>query len=845
MRRILFLSVIYFITTASLFAQVDYDGPQTYKIAGINIEGAEFTDKTSVMLYSGLTPGDEVTIPGPEITEAVKKLWKQGVYSDIEISIDNIAGDKIYLNVRVGERPRIARFAFKGVTNSQANDIREKIMFIRGTIWTQEKERRAKRIIRNYFIEKGFYATQVNINADEYAYMENGVEIRIAVDKGRRIKINKIRIEGNQEFADAKLKRKMKEIKEKAFWRVWARSKYLPKKFEESKDNLVAFYNENGYRNMRIVSDTIYNVDNRNVEVSMNIFEGDQFFFRDITWVGNYKYSDDTLTQVLGIRKGDSYNSTLLQQRLSGDPNQQDVSSLYLDDGYLFYNADPVEILVEGDSIDLEMRMNEGPQATIRKIIIEGNTKTSDYVILRELRTVPGQKFSRADLIRSQREILNLGYFNQETLNVLPIPDPANGTVDIKYVVEEKPSDQLQVQGGWGGRVRDPITNEVIGGGFVGTVNLAFNNFSTKRFFKKEAWNPVPSGDGQKLSLAVQMNGVGWQNYSVSFLEPWLGGKKPNSLGASVYYSVNSSRNTNFRMNTLGSSVDFGKRMKFPDDFFRSFTSLGYKFYDIQNGTSFLRDLGFDNGSVNIISLTQTFDRTNLDAPMFPRSGAAINFAVSATPPYSLFPGRKSAYQDATSEAEKFQAMYKLLEYHKWTFSATWYKQVWKDLVIRPKIQMGYLGTYSKDYILSPFERFNLGGSGFGAFNFFGQDFVSLRGYQNNSVGPVVQSDDGTRNLVGGAIYNKYSLELRYPINLSEAAPIWVLGFMEAGNSWLNFKDYKPFELKRSMGLGIRVVLPMVGLLGVDWAWGFDNANALNPALRSGSQFHFVIGQEF
>lgn len=822
-----------------LTAQVDYENPHTYTIGGIDVEGCQYTSKNSVIIHSGLGLGQEITIPGTEIPKAVKSLWDQKVFSDITISADNVVEDKIFLLIKVTERPRISSFSFKGdVTKSQADDLKGKMnFFLRGTIWNAEKERRARRVIENYYMEKAHYKTDVTFDVVESTNdMAGGVKVYMNVDKGPKVKIHEIKIEGNQDFSDKRLKSKMKTIKEMQWWRLWARSKYLPKKMDEAKDNLIAFYRNNGYRDAEVVFDSTYMFDDRTLDIELKVIEGNQYYIRNIDFSGNFKYSSDSLKRILGIEKGDVYNSELIDQRLHGNQTGRDVSGLYLDDGYLFFNVEPVEVAIVGDSVDLEFRMFEGPQATIRKIIVEGNTKTSDYVILRELRTRPGQKFSREDLIRSQREILNLGYFNQENLQVLPIPNPTDGTVDIKYIVEEKPSDQLQVQGGWGGRIRDSQGN-VIGGGFVGTVQLGFNNFSTKRFFQKKAWTPIPSGDGQKLNLAVQMNGVGWQNYSISFLEPWLGGKKPNSLGASVYYTINQNQTTQFRMKTLGGGLDFGMRLKWPDDFFKAYASLSYKYYDIRNGSSGFSSLSFGDAYINIISARLTIDRTSIDAPIFPRSGSAITFSVEATPPYGAVQGIKD--YSGMSDSEKF----KFLEYHKWKFNSTWYFQIFKNLVVKPKVQYGYLGNYNPTYGVSPFERFYMGGSGLGSFNFYGWEYVGLRGYPDNSIGPRDESQASSQPL-GGNIFSKYTLELRYPITLNQAAPIWVVGFAEAGNAWLGFKNFNPFELKRSAGAGLRVMLPMVGLLGVDWGWGFDKItpSATKP---NGSQFTFLIGQEF
>ena len=838
MRRTIQIIFFFLLSAITVQAQVNFDlgSPTVYTIQGLDVDGNQQATKNAVILASGLALGDQVTLPGPELADAIHKLWKKNIFDDIDITVDNVIDDKVFLLIKVTERPTVVSFTFTNCTKSQKDDLLEKMNFINGRIWTPEKRKRSDRIIQNYFMEKSFLKTSAEYVLVDDPVVKGKKRLSITVNKGDKIKINEIKIAGNQDFSDKRLKKKMKELKEKRWWRLWAKSKYLKKKMDESKTNLVDFYRENGYRDAEIVSDTFYDYDEKTVDVELKVYEGSQYFIRNIDFSGNYKYTADSLRNILGIEKGDIYNSSYLDRKLNGDMTGRDISGLYLDDGYLFFNVQPVEVAVVGDSIDLELRIFEGPQATIRKIIIEGNTKTSDYVILRELRTIPGQKFSRADLIRSQREILNLGYFNQETLQMIPIPDPVKGTVDIKYIVEEKPSDQLQIQGGWGGQIRD-LDGNVVGGGFVGTVQLGFNNFSTKKFFKKGAWNPIPAGDGQKLNLAVQMNGVGWQNYSLSFLEPWLGGKKPNSLGSSVYYTVNQSPTTGFSMKTIGGGFDYGMRLKWPDDFFRSMTSLSYKYYDIRNGNLAFTALDFDDAFINIISLRQTIDRTSVDAPIYPRSGSRVTFSVEATPPISLINGKD---YNEISDAEKF----KFLEYHKWSFTGDFYFEIAKNLVLRPKMQIGYLGGYNEDYGISPFERYYLGGSGLGQFNFYGWEYVGMRGYPDNSIGPRPAGGGESTQSVGGNILNKYILELRYPISLNQAAPIWVLGFAEAGNSWLGFDSYKPFELKRSAGVGVRVMLPMVGLLGVDWGYGFDKIVPSSPT-RHGSQFTFIIGQEF
>lgn len=833
MRKFL-LSVLAILTIAPALAQVDldYENPKTYLLAGLDVEGAEYSNKEVIISRSGLAVGEPVTIPGMQISDVIKRLWDENLFSDVSIRIDNVVADKVFLVIEVTERPRISEFSFNGINKTQADDLREQINFIRGTILTDSKKQSATRIIRNYYIEKGFFNVSVDIVEEEDKIIKNGVSVSINVEKGPRVKIDEIRVVGNEAFTDNQVKRKLKKTKEKAIWRFWSRSKFIPKTFEENLDELLTFYNDNGYRDAVIVSDTVYAVSDDHVVVEINIDEGNQYFHRNISWSGNYKYNSEVLESVLNINKGDVYSMSKIEQRLFGDPQGSDVSALYLDDGYLFFNVEPVEVAIEGDSIDLEMRIQEGPQATIRKVPIVGNTKTSDFVVRREVRSAPGYKFSRSDIIRSQREILALNYFDQENLGVNPIPDPQNGTVDITFALEERPSDQLQLQGGWGGQFRDPQTGDVIAGGFVGTVQLAFNNFASRRMFEPGAWRPVPSGDGQRVSLAIQLNGVGFKNYAFSFLEPWLGGKRPNSLGVNANYQVIQNISSSYRFNLLNTSIDYGRRLKFPDDFFTSRTSLSYKYYDIREpGIAFASFRGIPQANIHIISLRQSFDRSSVDAPIYPRSGSTMSFSVEVTPPYSLFDGIDD-YSDLAPE-DKFR----LLEFHKWRFNSNWFFRIVGDMVLSTKIAAGYLGAYDSNLGISPFERYFLGGTGmigFGLAQLDGREIIPLRGYENNSL---------TNAQNGYPIYNRFVMELRYPISLNQSSPIWVQAFLEAGNGFADFRSYNPFNMRRAAGAGLRVMLPMVGLLGFDWAYGFDEIE--NSRQISGSQFHFVIGQEF
>lgn len=836
--RLIFFFFICFLSASISLAQpgvVNYDKPKEYTLSGITVECSGAMDKNTVITMSGLAIGSTVSVPGPQISDAIKKLWKQGVFSDVSVEVENIAGNNLFLLIRVTERPRIEKFAFSGINKSQADDLREKIAFIRGTIFTETKRMNALRIIKNFYQEKGFYHTKAEITTK--LNQRNEVTINIDIDKGRRTKVDKIEIHGNSEFTDSQLRRNLKETKQVRFFRWFKRSKYIRGSFQDDKKKLLSFYQSRGYRDARIEKDTVYDVSRNRLKIDIHIFEGRKYYYRNITWNGNFKYDDAQLSTVLGIKKGSIYNPVELDKRLSIDPNGTDISSLYMDDGYLFFNITPVEVAVTGDSVDIELKIFEGPQAVNNKILVEGNDKTSDYVILREIRTLPGNKFSRADVIRSQREILGLGYFDQESLNPTPMPDMGRGTVDIKYKVDERPNDQLQLQGGWGGRIRDNNGN-IIGGGLLGTVSVTFNNFSSRRFFKREAWKRgfLPSGDGQRLNMAYQTNGRAFQNYSLGFVEPWFGGKKPNSLGVNSNYSIQRYDPTNYKIGIFGLSVDYGKRLRFPDDHFRMYLSAGYRNYNVRNGGA---TFGIENGNINVWSLKFTLDRTSVDAPIYPRNGSINTFSVQATPPWSSF--IKKDYVGLKAAGD-FGELYKNLEFHKWKYESSWFLRVAGSLVTNIKMRHGFIGYYNPQIGLSQFERFYVGGDGLQMFFLDGREIIGLRGYQNNALGP--------RNIsgqtIGGTLFSKYTLELRQLLTppKSQQLMVWVHGFVEAGNAWDKFREYNPFILKRSAGAGVRLMLPFMGLIGIDYGYGFDTVVREGDGL-SGGRFHFIFGQQF
>jgi outer membrane protein insertion porin family len=606
----------------------------------------------------------------------------------------------------------------------------------------------------------------------------------------------------------------MKDTKEKRLYRFFSTSKFLESNYAKDKQKILDKYNSMGYRDASIISDSVFETGKKTMGIKIGINEGHKYYFRNIIWTGNTKYTDKELDGVLGIHKGDIFDQSVLESHLMMNQNGNDVSSLYMDDGYLFFQVTPVEVNVERDSIDLEMRIYEGKQARINRIRITGNTKTNDKVIMREVRTKPGQLFSRADIIRSQRELAQLGYFNAEKLGINPTPNPADGTVDIEYVVEEKPSDQIELSGGWGGAQ----------GGLVGSLGLSFNNFSASNIGKRKTWRPLPSGDGQKLSIRAQSNGSYYQSYNASFTEPWLGGKKPNSLSVTLYHSIltnglSSSDANQSSTKISGLSIGFGKRLKFPDDFFTFFAELNLQNYLLKNSTNFL----FTDGFSNNLNVKFTLSRNSIDQPLYPRGGSEFSVSGQFTPPYS-------SLNDKDYASLEPQEKYKWVEFHKWTGKVSWFTKVAGNLVISTRIKYGFLGNYNDKVGQSPFERFYVGGDGLSGFSLYGSDIVSLRGYSNNSLSPQV----------GSTVFDKYTFEIRYPLSLNPSATIYGLAFTEAGNAWLNFKDFNPFDLKRSAGFGVRVFLPMFGLLGLDWGYRLDDVPTYPGMDRS--TFHFSIG---
>ncbi|WP_276498802.1 outer membrane protein assembly factor BamA [Pontibacter litorisediminis] len=812
---------------------IDYQQPRQYRIGEIKVSGYKFLDPIALTSLTGLKEGDMITVPGEDISRAIQNLWDQGILGDVDVAA-RTEGDVIFLTFNLTERPRLSNFRFSGINKSQAEALRDKVPLQKGRIVTDAVLNSTRNVVREYYVDKSFLNVKVNITQRPDSVLPNSVVLNIHVDKGDKVKVGDIEFVGNEAFKDKKLQRQLKNTKEKRFYKIFTSSKFNRTKFEEDKEALITFYNSQGYRDATIVSDSVYRISDDRLGIQITVDEGQQYFYRNINWTGNYLYDDDYLARVLGISKGDVYDQVELEKRLTYNPAGVDVSALYQNDGYLFSSITPVEVRVDGDSIDLEMRVQEGPQATINKILISGNDKTSDHVILREIRTLPGQKYSRDDLIRTRNELAALGYFDPETIGLNPIPNPADGTVDIAYSVTERPNDQISLSGGWGG----PI-------GAVGTVGLSLNNFSTRKMLDLSEWKPIPTGDGQRLSLNVQANGKAYQSYSFSFTEPWLGGRKPNSLTVSLYKTIYrrdprlynpyiqvENENELSRLNVDGASISLGRRLNWPDNYFYMNHSLSYSRYTLKDyGLFSVVEDGklttFDNGISNSISIVNTLGRSSIDNPTFPRRGSTFSLSVNLTPPYSLFSDRK----------DKFE----YIEFNKWMFDASYFINVAGNLVFNTRAHFGFVGTYSNDEEVGPFERFRMGGSGLGGGNVFvGTEYIGLRGYDDETV--VNTRNDLALLNSGGIAYNKFVFEARQLISPNPAATIYGLAFVEAGNNFGSYKNYNPFKLYRSGGVGVRIFMAAFGLLGFDYAWRLDDLPG-RPNDKRG-MFHFIIGQQ-
>ena len=815
----LLLTLVSFTTTAQVVQNGDFGliPGIDYEVAGITVSGAQDLDPNVVIMLTNIRVGDNIQFPDPKISDAIRTLWRQQLFENITFSVVNKSGRKVYLDIRLQELPKMSKYFITGVKKSWKDDIREELDLRAGKVVNENLVVMSRNKIQSYFREKGYLNATVDITQERDSSFNNAVILGFRVKPGSRVKIGEIVFVGNESVSDKVLLKAMKntKMKGKAIFKV---SKLRKKEYSEDMRALVAKYNSMGYRDARIIRDTNYRIDEELINIEITLEEGRKYYFGDITFVGNTKYDTPLLRSILKINRGDIYDSQHLNERVSFDPNGNDVASIYLNNGYLFSQVVPIEKNVQNETIDVEVRIQEGRQATIRKVSITGNERTNDHVIYREVRTRPGDLFSKAMIQRTIRELSQLGYFDQTQIGVNPVPDPQTGTVDLEYTVVEKSTSQLELQGGWG-------ANRV-----VGTLGLNFNNFSAKNVGNKRAWQPLPTGDGQTINIRAQSNGLYFQSYNASFTEPWLGGKKPNSFTGTIYHNVQSNgvqASDPNRQSLLITGINFGlgQRLKWPDDYFTLYQGLEFRRFNLNNfPTGFLN---YNKGISNNVNYKFTLGRNNTDVPIFPTRGSQISFAAELTPPFSLL--RDDIDYKSLSSEERF----KLVEYHKWKLNADWFAPITSKFVIRTHGEFGYLGSYNKDLGLPPFERFYVGGDGLANFVIDGREIIGLRGYTNNSITPGG----------GGALYNKYVFEMRYIIANNPSAQVFPLIFMEGGNNYDNFWDYRAFNLKRSAGAGLRIYMPMFGLMGVDVAYGFDPEP--NGATASGWQTHFIIGQQF
>ena len=806
---------------------MDYSNAQDYIIGGVEVTGVKFLDSKVLTSMSGLDIGRKISVPGDDITKVVDKFWDQGLFSDVKVVAKRIEGNVIFLEIILQERPRLSKLSIEGVRKGEVKDLNEKLNIRSGSQVTENVLNNIKTIITKHYREKGFYNVSTKFIQKLDTTAVNRVSLRVIIDKQDKVKIAEIDFIGNEDFKDARLRRVMKKTKQmKRNLNIFKSKKYVESNFKEDKTKLVEFYNKNGYRDFKIINDSLTFVNNKRIVLHIRLSEGEKYYYRNITWVGNTKYPTDVLQQVLGYNKGDIYDQIGLMNRLNLDEDA--VGSLYTNNGYLFSSITPVELRIENDSVDVEMRVYEGEQATIDRVMIKGNNKTNEHVVRRELRVRPGDLFSKELLLRDIRELATLGHFNPEKLQPDIQPNQANATVDITYLLEEKANDQLELSAGFGG------------GMFIGRVGVRFNNFAVSRVFDPKAWRPVPSGDGQTLGLSIQSNGRYYQSYNITFVEPWLGGKRRNALSVSFYHSKMTNRSYYWQAaggdeyyKSSGVTVGLGRWLKWPDDWFSLNTDISYMRYEVKDwdGRGYY-SLPFSNGASNNINIGITLSRNSQDQPIYPRKGSNISLSVNLTPPWSMF--NNVNYKTATI-SEK----YKWIEYHKWKFKATWYLTLVDKLVLATNYQFGYLGYYNEEVGFSPYEGFDMGGSGMQGYQMYGIEIVPLRGYEDGAVTPRRRSAD-TQNFYSKAnIYTKANVELRYPVILQPSSTIYILGFAEGGNAWYEFKDYNPFELKRAAGIGVRAFLPMFGMLGIDWGFGFDDV----PGQKQ--QFQFILGQQF
>ena len=833
---------------------VDYNRPKKYVVGGVDVEGNNYLSSEQILQVTGMQKGMELTVPSEEITSIVNRLWLQRYFEDVAVVVDSIvpATDTAFFKIRIIERPRVSRWTFSGVKSGEEKELLERLNLKRGGEFSEYVSKTSTDIIKRYYKEKGFLNVDVDVNTKRDTVIRSAIRVQFAVNKGEKVKIQTINFNGAESVKETKLVRSMKKTRDKRPMNFFSSKKFNEKEYDNDKRSLISAFNEAGYRDARIVNDTMYYVEPNRLQIDFDIDEGKQYFFRDITWTGNSVYDSETLNSILKIKKGDIYDVVTMEKRLFGGGKQTeyDITKLYRDNGYLFFQVQPVEMNIEGDSVDVEMRIVEGKPATLNNIVINGNDLTNERVIRRQIYTRPGYLFSQTDFEGSIREIASMGQFDPEAImsanGYSLLPNPANNTVDLVYNVTEKPSSQLELSGGWGGNT------------FVATVGVSFNNFSTRRFFDKSAWRPVPLGDAQNLALRFQTNGTYYTSLSASFSEPWLFGKKPTSLNLSLYYTRQTNSyiyynilNNDEYMEVYGFAAGLGKRLKWPDRYFVLYNQLSWQTYKLQDWAyQFL----FNTGISHNLSYTVSLSRNSSDQQIYPRSGSDFSLSLQLTPPYSLLrktdrgvldengkPTIAPSWKDINYDLQTSEDRYRWIEYHKWSFKGAVYTKLVGDLVLMARAQFGYLGYYNRKWGYSPFEGFRVGGDGMSGYDTYGSEIISLRGYENYSLTPTnLSSYNSTGQYYAGNVYDKFTVELRYPVILQPQSTIYALLFLEGGNCWSDIRNFNPFQIRRSAGVGVRVFLPMIGLLGVDWGYGFDNLDGYG-----GSQFHFVIGQQF
>ena len=811
------------------------DGAQKlYYIRDINIHGVQYLNSDILKSSAGLIAGDSIYLPSNFIANAISRLWSQRFFSDVKIGAE-IEGDSLDLEVFLKERPRVNNWDFEGISKGKKKDLLEKLKLKRGSELSDYIIDKNKKLIKAYWSEKAFRNTEVDVRITNDTLRPQMVNVTFLIDRKNKVKIGKINFTGNEQFKDKRLRRTFKKTHQKSI-NIFRGAKLNENDYEEDKDLLIDFYNSRGYRNATIVRDSIYPINDKRLGIDLEVSEGNKYYIRNVSWVGNSVYETNDLQQMFGVSKGDTYDKKSMHKRLGigkeTDPEAMSVSSLYQNNGYLMSQIEPAETIIGPDSIDIEVKVFEGKQFQINEVGITGNQRVDDEVIRRELRTFPGELYDRSLLMQTIRTLGSMGHFNPETImpDIKPVSDRL---VNVNWPLEEQASDQFNIAGGWGS------------GTFVGSVGITLNNLSVKNFFKKGAWRPYPMGQNQRLSVSAQTNGTYYKAFALSFTDPWLGGKKPNSFTISAHFSEQNNayyvwqKSTQY-FRTYGVAAGLGKRLNWPDPYFTLYGEASYERFSLKNWNTF----GMTNGAANLLSLKLVFARNSVDQPIYPRRGSEFSASVQFTPPYSLWDGKdyKKLEQIANSsnstsaEADRAnQERYRWVEFHKWQFKAQWFQSFLKNsnLVLMLKAEMGYLGNYNK-YKVSPFERFEVGGDGMSGYNIYGIDIISMRGYEDGALDPTNDYS---------VAYNKYTAEIRYPVILKPSSQIYVLGFLEGGNAFDSWKKFSPFKIKRSAGFGVRLYLPVVGMLGIDWGYGFDSPAGQSG--KSGSQFHFVMGQQF